>query len=164
MTALSGVFHGYALCSPHAVLLIDPHPGTSQVRHHPRFIILRWQDLCLARTERPMAAHLRFYPPHRQRQSDCLVTARARLPFGLRLVRRLRLRHHLQRQLLLALHLPSTRHGRQCRFLESITPARPARCCSNPSISTTTATSLRHRWQRQPGQALGLQPSDSIVR
>ena len=125
-------------------LSLTPRPGTPQIRHHPRFILLRRQDFCLARAEQPMAAHLRLYPSHRQRQPDCLVTARARMSSGLRLVRRLRLGHHLQRQLLLALHFPCTCHGRQCRLVESVTPARSARCCSTSAISTTTATSLRH--------------------
>lgn len=111
-----------------------------------------------------MAAHLRLHSSHRQRQFDCLVTTRARMPPGLRLVRWLRLSHHFQRQLLLAHHLPSTRHGCQCCLVESITPARPARCCSDPAIPTTTPTPLRDWWQRQFGQALGLQYSDAIVR
>jgi hypothetical protein len=139
--------------------------GPSQIRHHPRLLLLRRPHPHLARAAaKPMAAHLRVHPAHRLRQPDRLVAARARLPPRSCQLRRLCQRAQLREQLLPAHHLPCAWHGRQRRLLESSPCSWPAhqRCPFRPAASSSAP--FRDRWLRQPRQALVSQRDYRFVR
>jgi hypothetical protein len=146
----------------HYILLTVYTSGASQVRKHPRLLLIRRQGFYLARSLRPVEQDLRSRPAHSIRKPGILGTPRSWLPACMRVIRRQRLSPRVQRQQLVAPDLPGMRKRRKQRQLGTSSGAGPD--SQRERKPGWRGEEVGHGRQRLPGQALGIQSGDKLIQ
>lgn len=128
--------------------------GTSQIRQHPRILLLRRQGSHLARAIEHLAENLRSRPTQRIRQPRLVGAARSGLPPRMRLLGWQRLSARVQGQRLDTPDLPGVWERRQQCVMGTCCGTRTG--CQREWESSRRRETLRHWRQRLPGQAVGV--------